>query len=300
MLNHNKKRNVGLLSEFFAKYIANALVQQRYSDIEKAKNLYVKYFSNNSEISKELKYFNSLYETKLTSKEIAIGLLNKVKALCEAENKNFKKLEDEKTRLLHEISLNLGDKDFFNRPVPDYKLQGAVQVLLNTWKMPTLVENVSVTSSLEELVLENMISDKKTDSGSSKTSSPYLEMTNEEIDTLVVGLMSEKFNSRFSKNLDMEQREIISNYAFYEMPEKKKALEEKLEVLRDSSMCLIDNVLSTKQINEEKVSDALGKKLSEVRERLTGQYRNVANVTDDSLAFYMTLVKLQKELKSND
>lgn len=295
MLNHNKKRNVGLLSEFFAKYIANALVQQKHSDIEKAKKVYLKYFSGDSEIAKELKYFNALYSTKLGSKEVAASLIGKVRTLCEADKVTFKKLEDEKTRLLHEISLVLNDKDFFNRPVSDYKIQGTIQVLLNSWRGPALLENISSLSSLEDSVVSHLISEE-TQGKTEESSRKYLEMTNEEIDSFVVGIMAEKFNSKFSKNLDEEQRTIISSYAFSEMPEKKKLLEEKLQEMKSNSLSLVEKVLAEKTIKEEKISDGLAKKLSEVKDLLLNRYSNVHNVTDDSLAFYMTLVKLQKEL----
>lgn len=297
MLNHNKKRNVGLLSEFFAKYIANALVQQKHSDIEKAKKVYLKYFSGNSEIAKELKYFNTLYTTKLSSKEVAVNLVSKVRALCEADKASYKKLEDEKTKLLHEISLVLNDKDFFNRPVADYKIQGSIQVLLNSWRGPSLIENISSLSSLEDSIISHLVSEEKQKKqGEDDSSRRYLEMTNEEIDSFVVGIMAEKFNSKFSKNLDEEQRMIISSYAFGEMPEKKKLLEEKLSAMKSKSLSLVEKVLTEKKINEEKISDSLAKKLLEVKSLLMNEYSNTNNITDDSLAFYMTLVKLQKEL----
>lgn len=297
MLNHNKKRNVGLLSEFFAKYIANALVSQRHSDIDKAKLLYSKYFSGNSEISKELKFFNTLYNTRVTSREVASGLITKIKQLCEHETKNIKKLEDEKTKLLHEISLVLSDKEFFNRPVPDYKIQGAIQVLLNSWKSKILVENLGEIASLEDLVIEHISSGKT--SIEPVTAGTYLEMTNQEIDSLVVGIMTEKFNSRFSKDLTDEQRKIISTYAFCESPEQRAALSLTLGGLREKTLTLIENTLTNKKIGTEQLPDFLGKKLTEVKSLLCGKYKDVSVVSDDSMAFYMTLVKLEQELGNN-
>ena len=72
---HNKKRNIGLLSEFFSRYIANALVEKRYKDIEKAKNIWTEYVNPKTEIYKELSMFNALYNSSLKNKEICCSLM---------------------------------------------------------------------------------------------------------------------------------------------------------------------------------------------------------------------------------
>ncbi len=295
MLNHNKKRNVGLVSEFFAKYIAHALVSQKPDNIEKAKKLYVKYFSGDTEICKEAKLFNILYNTRVSSKEVAFNLIGKVKTLCEQEHANIKKLEDEKTRLLHEINNTLGDKDFFNRSVNDYKLQGAIQVLLSSWRSKVLTENIGELASLEDSLLEHVTSGKSAPSHQADTSS-YLEMTNNEIDSLVVGLMTEKFNSRFGLELSEEQRKIISCYAFSENPEQRSTLVELLENLRTRTIGLVEKTLEGKKIDKELIPESLGKKLVGIKNLLKNEYGDVSKVNDDALAFYMTLTKLEKEL----
>lgn len=295
MLNHNKKRNVGLLVDFFSKYIASSLVEQKHSNIEKAKKLYLKYFSGNTEIAKEAKIFNVMYTTNVGSKEIAYSLLNKIKTICEEERPNVKKLEDEKTRLLHEINNVLGDRNFFSREVSDYKLQGAIQVLLNSWRTKVLTENLGELANLESLVLEHLCSDK---SSRSKENSSYLEMTNEEIDSFVVGIMAEKFNSKFSEELTEEQKNIISCYAFSDNPEKRKELFEGLENLRTKTLSLIENVVSEKKINKEEIPEQLSKKLTGIKNLLLNEYKDTTNINDENLTFYMTLVKLEKELNS--
>jgi len=293
MLNHNKKRNVGLLSEFFSKYIADSLVSQKYENIERAKKVYMKYFSENTEIKKEAKLFSILYSTNVSSKEIAHALMQKVKNLCESENRNIKKLEDEKTRLLHEINSSFGDKEFFNRSVPDYKIQGAIQVLLNTWRTKSLAESISEIATLEDNILNHLTESKIL---STPETSSYLEMTNEEVDGLVLGIMTEKFNTKFSSELSESQRAIISSYAFYENKEQKDNLNILLESLRQESLSLIDSTLKKNEIEKEPITEKLQKKLTGIKNMLLNEYKDVTTVNDDSMAFYMTLTKLQKEL----
>ena len=293
MLNHNKKRNVGLLSEFFSKYIADSLVSQKYDNIEKAKKVYMKYFAENTEIKKEAKLFSILYSTNVSSKEIAHTVMLKVKHLCEAEQRNIKKLEDEKTRLLHEVNSLFGDKEFFNRSVPDYKIQGAIQVLLNTWRTKSLQESISEIAILEDNILRHLTEAKNV---SPAETSSYLEMTNEEVDGLVLNILTEKFNAQYSSELSESQKAIISSYAFYENKEEKEKLNTILEDLRQSSLSLIENALSKKEIDKEVITERLQNKLVGIKNLLLTEYKDVSSVDDDSMAFYMTLTKLQKEL----
>lgn len=76
---HNKKRNIGLLSEFFSRYIANALLEKRYKDIEKAKKIWSDYVNPKTEIYKELSMFNALQSSSLQNREICYSLLENVK-----------------------------------------------------------------------------------------------------------------------------------------------------------------------------------------------------------------------------
>lgn len=295
MLYHNKKRNSGLLNEFFARYIANALVEQNHAGIEKATNLYRKHFFGKTEISKEWKLFKVLYETNLTSKETARPLIEKVKIACNGIDLTL--LESEKTKLVHDINNTLGDKEFFKRAIPDYKLQASIQVLLNSWRDKKLTESISEMAGLEDMVLEHLVRSKVLPEGSSQ----YLAMDNltmdKEIDSLVVNLMSEKFNTRFDKELVAEQRQIISDYAFSSSCDVSRGnLKETLDKVRSKTLTLVESVLNAKKIGKENLSEHLSKKLMGIKNLLLSEYKDTSKLNDDTITFYLTLVKLEKEL----
>lgn len=298
MLYHNKKRNVGLLNDFFARYIANALVEQNHTGIEKATNIYQKYFVGNSEIAKEWKLFRGLYETNVSSRELGLRLLERVKSAVQELNSNS--LEAEKTKLIHEINNTLQDKDFFKRPVNDYKLQASIQILFNNTREKKLMEAISEVAALEDMLLEHLVRTKQSVSGTSQ----YLEMDNnqidEEIDTLVVNIMSNKFNTKY-KDLFAEQRDIVSNYVFADSnPNSKANLSKTLENVRVRTLKLIEEAQTKKKVGEEVLTEHLSKKFTGIKNLLLNEYKNTSNVNDDTIAFYMTLVKLEKELKTND
>jgi len=294
MLYHNKKRNVGLLNDFFARHIAKALVEQNHSGIEKASNLYKKYFGPKTQIGKEWQLFRSLYETNVTSKEIAIRLFERVKSASETLQGQV--LESEKTKLIHEINSVLGDKDFFKRSVNDYRLQASIQVLLNNWREKKLTESLGEVANIENLVLEHMVVAKTP----ATNSSVYLEMDNgqinEEIDSLVVGLMSEKFNTKYNVELLDEQRQIVSKYVFASDLSSKEDLTKMLDEVRTKTLTLVNSALSKKKIGDEDLSEHLSKKFVGIKNLLLNEYKNTANLNDETVTFYMTLIKLQKEL----
>ena len=294
MFYHNKKRNVGLLNDFFARYIATALVEQNHNAIGKANVLYKKYFNKTTEIGKEWLLFRSLYETNVSSKEIAVRLIERVKV--GSEQLNAPQLESEKTKLIHEINLSLGDKEFFKRAVNDYRLQASIQVLLNNWNSKKLTESISEMASLENLVLEHMVAPKSKPS----ESSIYLEMDekqfDEEVDSLVVGLMSEKFNTKYNEELFEEQRKIVAKYVFASDEGSKKDLSKMLDEVRTKTLTLVDSALTKKKIGEEDLSEHLSKKFVGIKNLMLHEYKNTANLNDETVTFYMTLIKLQKEL----
>lgn len=303
MLYHNKKRNVGLLSEFFAKYMASALVEQKFDNIQKASSLHKKYFLNPScEIAKEWKVYRALYETTLSSRESARTLMERSRTFCETLSSQL--LEQEKTKLIHEINNVLGDKDFFKRQVSDYKLQASIQVLINGWKEKTLTESLGETASVEDIVLEHLTRNAAATKNLLEESKQYLEMDSgqmtNEIDSLVVNIMSEKFNGKFREDLEEEQRKLISQYVFSEVNQStKESLTAELNAIKENVLGLINYSLENKKIGKEDLTEHLSKKFVGIKNLLLNEYRDTSSPNDNSIIFYMTLVKLKKEI-TND
>jgi hypothetical protein len=81
-IKHNKKRNIGLLSEFFSRYIGEAFLDGRHDDIEKAKKIWETHVHPNSESYKELQIFNALHDTNVGSKELALSLFERTRNIC--------------------------------------------------------------------------------------------------------------------------------------------------------------------------------------------------------------------------
>lgn len=292
MLHHNKKRNTGLLNEFFAHHIAKCIVDKNYDGANKAKSLYSKYFGGNTELAKENYLYNVLYNTTIKNKSVAVTLMEKVKTSCKKQSNDT--LDKEKTKLIHEININLQDKDFFSYNVSDFRTQATIQVLLNNWRENKLNENISDVAKLEDSLLEHLTTEKP-----SFINENILEMTNGDIDSLVVSIMTEKFNEQYSEQLSEEQRKIISSYVLCDYSDSRKELVNSLENIRENTLKLINFVNENKKVGAESIDEQLSKKLIGIKNLLLTEYKDTSKINENTITFYMRLTEMKKELEND-
>ena len=286
-LKHNKKRNIGLLYEFFTRFIGKAILENRDNDIVKAKTLLKKHLNRGTDLYKELKLFKVLSEANVSNREQALHLINRVREAVKYQSQA--RLELEKTSLIHEVNSNLNADLFFEESITDYKKLGVIQVLLNTWRDETLKESVvGETVYLEEKLIEFMMNNKSKDD-----SQQALQMTTEDVDRLVVNLMTEKVNKKYS-NLNEEQKDVIRLYVFSkDDTQVKESLVEKLSGIKNKFLAVLP--AHRHEFENDKV---LIDKLSEVKNTLLKEYSDFSSVNDDMVGFYLGLSKLEHEVKS--
>jgi len=286
-LKHNKKRNIGLLYEFFTRFIGKAILENRDNDIVKAKTLLKKHLNRGTDLYKELKLFKVLSEANVSNREQALHLINRVREAVKYQSQA--RLELEKTSLIHEVNSNLNADLFFEEAITDYKKLGVIQVLLNTWRDETLKESVvGETVYLEEKLIDFMMNNNSKDD-----SQQALQMTTEDVDRLVVNLMTEKVNKKYS-NLNEEQKDVIRLYVFSKDDvHVKESLVEKLSGIKNKFLAVLP-AHRHEFVNDKVLID----KLSEVKNTLLKEYSDFSSVNDDMVGFYLGLSKLEHEVKS--
>ncbi len=285
-LKHNKKRNVGLLNEFFARYIAKAILEKRDGDIEQAKALYARHFQKGTELSRELRLFTNLFETRVESREAANSLLSQVKEACKLQSQA--RIDLEKTALLHEINQTFGECNFFDQEIVEYRDYATIQVLLNHWRGRIVTENLSEAAQLEDKLLNRLVS--KLPVAESKS----LNMQESEVDGLVVNLMIQKFNQRFGTMLNEEQKKLLRLYVFSkDNVSSKEELIKLLEGLKEKSSKLLETA-----ILRDKDAQKVKTKLTEVKQMLQETYQDTSNLDDSLVTFYMSISKLNEELSN--
>lgn len=292
LMKHNKKRNAGLLNEFFARYMAKAIVEKRDVDLGRAKELFTKHFHQGTDLHRELKMFTALFETRLVSRDAAMSLIQQVKQGCKLQSQA--RVDLEKSALLHEVNLYLNDPKFFDQEVPGYKNYATIQVLMNHWRSGVLKEHMDYISDhlSEAAQLEDKLIQMITSKSEEQTKKNILEMTNQDVDGLVVNLMTEKLNKKYSTALNDSQKKILQLYVFSKDDSTvKTTLVEFLESMRQ-------NVLSgiSKALDLDKDAQKVEPKLREVQAMLQEDYRDTTRLDDRMVTFYMTVSKLEEEL----
>lgn len=297
MLKHNKKRNIGLLSEFVSIHIAKCLIensQQSQASIDKVKNVWLSHVSPDSVLAKEYALFTALYETKVKEKQFGFMLMQTIKEQAKSLPKN---IDEQKTRFLHEIR-SVSDKNFFDHEVKDYRTKATIQILLNNWRENDPMK-ISQTLKLEEAVLEHLLrtedesqAEQLNESANGKS---VLEYREEDIDNLVVALMTKKFNEKYKDVLTETQRKIVNLYVFSkDQEERKEKLQETLRDIRFEALSYIE--YEKKSMKDKRLAERLEK----IQTLLEGPYKKVQKLDDGVIAFYMTVSKLKEELESDE
>ena len=76
---HNKKRNVGIIFEQLVRYASKAIVENNEEVANKVLKITSKYFKEGTELYKEYRLFNALYNTTLPSESLATRIISEAK-----------------------------------------------------------------------------------------------------------------------------------------------------------------------------------------------------------------------------
>ncbi|NBV29497.1 hypothetical protein EBS02_10905, partial [bacterium] len=209
----------------------------------------------------ELSMFNALQASSLQNREICYSLLENVKKHCVKQNQ--KVLDEEKSRLINAINLHLKDPKFFDREIPNYKEYANVQMLMNSWRGIGFRGSLTEVAQLEDTILRNMLQEKK----QLPKKLEALEMTNDDIDGLVLKIMTEKTNAKFAKVLNPRQQQIIKLYVLSERnQDTEQKLKSLLESIRKTSEESIRRTLQNGKDLDKEVHNKLNKMLSLLNE----------------------------------
>ncbi len=196
MAKHNKKRNVGLLHEQLVRHASEMVVEGCSDKADQAVQILLEHFNRDSELLKEFKLFSALLHTRVEKKELARRIIEESRRACEKHDPTA--LSKEKSLLIRDINHKIVRKDFYSQHIDEYKLFATVQALLNEWRGNSRLspdEIVKYEFSLEEHLHR---SEPTND----------LEKT-ENADPLVLNIMIEKFNKKYSSPFSDDQKSLL-------------------------------------------------------------------------------------------
>ncbi len=276
---HNKKRNAGLLYEFLVLNISKALVDGDQKRSGVALKVIKRHFKPGTELYKEFRLIRSLVQTTVSSEQVAASIIQEAKSA--ARSYDTKALDREKSLLISTINRAIGDENFFDAQVNEYKIYATIQTLINDWRDPD--RDLGRLAQYEDQLLKHLIT--------AKVELPEQIVSEESPGTarLLMKVMMKKLNEKYAGQLSEEQRGMIRAYAFSTANDdvdsiKKKLVEVKQRLLREIAE------FSRQNVEHEYVN----KKMDEARQRIEGETLEV--VDDETVSRFMLYAQLSSEL----
>jgi hypothetical protein len=280
---HKKKRNAGLLYEFLVQTISQALIEGDEHRSKVALNIMKRHFKPGTELYKELKLINALFNTTVTSDTLATSIMSEVRQAVGRLDAGV--LDKEKSRLIHSVNHGLKDRNFYDRQVVEYRMLATIQMLLNEWRSGE--PNIERMARYEDQVLQWLMSEKK------KPDTTVISEESAGTSRLLMKVMMQKLHEKYSEVLNPKQKMLLRAYAFSTAKEDPEIMRHKLEETRESLVSLIDLFRETNPENE-----FINNKMDEVKKQLLTE--SLTEVDDDVVTRFMLYTKLLTELESEE
>lgn len=278
-MNHNKKRNVGIIYELLVRAISAYLVEGDKARAQKALNILTSHYNKNTELFKEFRLFNALSKTTIKESAIVATILAESRAAVRRFNQF--QIDKEKSNLIKEINHTLVDDMFYRRNIPNYRVYATIQTLLNEWSLGDK-SNLAEAIVIESKLVEWLSSDKVEES--------YDDEVNHDVDALVVKLMNEKFNQKYDDKLTQNQKQLINEYVFSLENDNGTSIKCKaLEIKRNA-------ILQINEIEKNEQNQVLQEKIQIVKNKID-KLDLTESIDDEKLSRLMTLTQLIQEIK---
>ncbi len=275
---HNKKRNIGLIFAQLSQYISEALVEGKVRRAKKAIDILQRHFSPGTELFREFRLFRAMIVTEVPSPTLAGSIISEAKQA--ARNLDIKILTQQKSALIKDINYTLGEGDFYNRRVPNYKEFATVQTLLSQWRIPT--PDLVVTSRFEGELHAHLLKEK--------SNIHIEELKTPSVNHLVLEIMHKKIEEKFGDSFSPNQVTLLREYVFSK--ENDVEFKNHLQKIKgDTSKSLSEFAVICE-------NNVLSNQIEKVKEQVL--HLDVDRFDDDSISKYLTLMKLTEELTSGE
>jgi len=263
-LKHSKFKNTGILFELLVRQIASDTLAGKDS---LALEIIKKHFKRGTELSKELKMYQSLTKENFDSQYKAQEFVNII--LQERGNLNESILRRQKYNLIKSIKESFVMEDFFKYRVNNYREMASVFKMFEHTQSVSPKEYVDCKNTILETITK-----KDVEIVTETTDKEYASQP-KEVRMLAYKFLIDSFNSKYT-NLSESQKTILRNYINnvdnsdklrkFVLSEVKRLKTEfgKLkigdkvtQIKLNETVTLIDNITSSKVISENQVLSLL-------------------------------------------
>jgi hypothetical protein len=277
---HNKKRNVGLIYEQLVNHMCQCIIQNDENNTVRASQIIKENFKKNTQLHRELKFFNALIQTRGIDPSLATSIINEAKSACQRHFSN-EDLEKEKSVLIKSLNYSFGKGNLFESKVKNYKMLATVQTLLNEWRKGSEAD-FEITTQYEKILHEWMTSQEEIIKEE--------RLVESNIDELTFRMMNERFNKKYENLLNEDQKKIIRLFIESKNKDDNELIEQFEEI----------KVKSTRLLEGFKLkcdSTILLENYHQIKQNINKLDTNLT--TEDNLKKFLTLCKLNEELKGD-
>jgi hypothetical protein len=260
-LKHSKYKNTGILFEMLVRKLTSETLSSNKSvtiDIIK------KYFGKNTELSKELQLYNALLKEQFRSEAQALDYIRTVKSTHSKLNQSL--LSRQRYNLVKEISDRFNFDNISKIHVNNYRTLASIYMIFEHDE----TDNPKQLLECKNVILNNaMMTERK-----QVQIDPVLESFEKQpkdVRLLTYKLLVDKFNEKYSNNLDESQKQLLNKYiinvndtsALKEyiqtvIPEIKKDLASQAKLITDPAtqikvsklsemLCTVENMKTIKE-----------------------------------------------------
>lgn len=260
-LKHSKYKNTGILFEMLVRKLTSETLSSNKSvtiDIIK------KYFGKNTELSKELQLYNALLKEQFRSEAQALDYIRTVKSTHSKLNQSL--LSRQRYNLVKEISDRFNFDNISKIHVNNYRTLASIYMIFEHDE----TDNPKQLLECKNVILNNgMMTERK-----QVQIDPILESFEKQpkdVRLLTYKLLVDKFNEKYSNNLDESQKQLLNKYitnvndtsALKEyiqtvIPEIKKDLASQAKLITDPAtqikvsklsemLCTVENMKTIKE-----------------------------------------------------
>ncbi|OUW10950.1 MAG: hypothetical protein CBD26_03420 [Candidatus Pelagibacter sp. TMED166] len=273
-LKHNKKRNTAFVYEALVRELTKAVIKKDNNKKKKVVAIIKEFYSNDTELFKELRVYKSLYETSLLKRDTAEKLIFEAKYEYNSLNKS--RIYKEQSRLIKNINTVLSSGIYSNF-VPNYKTLASIQSIFNNQN------SIRDRVLLEEKLVEFLTLEREKEDFNVK----------DPVDNLIYRSFVKRFNEKYNTQLNENQKTLLTKYVTSFVDdglELKVFLNEEIGSLKRKIAILMKHEIALENSSIKERMGLVLEKLESFRSR---------GIDDDLLSDVLRVQSLVSEMETN-
>jgi hypothetical protein len=204
-IKHSKVKNTGVLFELLVRQITSDTMGGM--DNSPALKIVKEYFGKNTALKKELNLYSTLLKEKFNNKNKCEKFVDAV--LVERAKLNNPTIKRQKYNLIKEIRGNYELDDFFRTKISNYKINASI------YKLFEAHTNKGINNPKDIFICKDTIIEHVSNSVIKTTGEKIInEYAKQDKSLRLIGykILIEKFNNKYGRKLNLEQKELLRNY----------------------------------------------------------------------------------------